>query len=161
MDSSHAPLINSFVELHRALKYFLQQSTPSKVALTDSEIALLKSVAQDANKQTTQTELARKLTLSESTLCTLVEKLRKGGLVIRERLVTDRRKTRIVLTETGRKRLLEIAFHESELEDRLKIASEDRSELLKLCQNASLLLNRFSKETDGSHEQSSRAGRAA
>jgi MarR family transcriptional regulator for hemolysin len=59
------------------------------------------SVAAKARMPLSQSELADRLAVEGATMVTMVDRLVKAGLVIREPSTTDRRVKRVVLTEAG------------------------------------------------------------
>jgi len=59
------------------------------------------AVAAKAHRPLSQSELADRLAVEGATMVSMVDRLVKAGLVIREPSTTDRRVKRIVLTEAG------------------------------------------------------------
>jgi len=59
------------------------------------------AVAAKARRPLSQSELADRLAVEGATMVSMVDRLVKAGLVIREPSTTDRRVKRIVLTEAG------------------------------------------------------------
>jgi len=63
------------------------------------QFRVLQIVAERGN--TTATEIARRMRVSQATVTSLVDKLVKHGMVIREKSQTDRRQINILITERG------------------------------------------------------------
>ncbi len=70
--------------------------------VSDSRFAILRAVAGVSAEGCSQKELAAQLGLSESNVCSLVERMRTAGLLFRFRCRSDRRKSVLLLTERGR-----------------------------------------------------------
>lgn len=70
--------------------------------VSGSRFAILAMIARSTAEGIGQTELAASLNLSESNVSVLVEALRKAGLLHRLRSKTDRRRSVLLLSPTGR-----------------------------------------------------------
>jgi DNA-binding MarR family transcriptional regulator len=70
--------------------------------VSGSRFAILAAIQQSASDGIAQTQLAAGLNLSESNVSVLVEALRKAGLLHRLRSKTDRRRSVLLLSPTGR-----------------------------------------------------------
>ncbi|MBT5019695.1 MAG: MarR family transcriptional regulator [Planctomicrobium sp.] len=99
-----------------------------QVDIGESAIGLLKLLSEQDLLHLTQSQIAPQLSISESTLCTLIEKLRHEGFLVRERMLTDRRKTKIGLTEMGLKVVNDIQKVEIKLDGLLKLQLTDKLE---------------------------------
>lgn len=108
MQEEISPLVNQLTALVRHFQRLLTSVYVEELSLGDAAVSLLKLLSKESSSQITQARLADELCLSESSLCTMIEKLRSEHLLIRERLVTDRRKTRLALTEMGSRKIDEI-----------------------------------------------------
>ncbi|WP_437201580.1 MarR family winged helix-turn-helix transcriptional regulator [Planctomicrobium sp. SH664] len=86
----------------------------AQAGLNESRAAVLE-VLSGAPEAWTQTELANDLCLSESNLCALIERMRREGLLCRERSTIDRRKTLLTATDLGRSSCASIAEIKAEL----------------------------------------------
>ncbi|MGH9174497.1 MAG: MarR family winged helix-turn-helix transcriptional regulator [Vicinamibacterales bacterium] len=73
--------------------------------LNDVRFAVLRRVATAAPDECSQVELAGELQQSESSVSTLVDRMRADGLLYRVRSRSDRRKWVLMLTDLGRERL--------------------------------------------------------
>ncbi|TWT58148.1 DNA-binding transcriptional repressor MarR [Thalassoglobus neptunius] len=82
-------------------KHSLSHNYQTRLNITVNAAAVLREIGDRQSVNWTQSELAGDLCLSESTLCTLIERLRREGLVKRSRLEIDRRKTQLNLTPSG------------------------------------------------------------
>ncbi len=69
-----------------------------------------------------QSLLARQLGLSESTVCTLIDRMQVDGLLVRQRSVTDRRRSVLAVSDLGLRLLQDAA---SRREERLRSAFRD------------------------------------
>ena len=95
---------------------------------------LLKAVSAQSSQQWTQTQLAQDLCISESTVCTMIERFRKDGLVKRRRMEIDRRKTWLELTAAGTEKVAQIQAIDSQVSD--TIAQRVPRESATACQSA-------------------------
>ena len=77
----------------------------AEFGLNDARFSLLKAVSGGARGGCSQTYLARELHQSESNISTLLERMRRDGLISRQRSLTDRRKSTIRATTRGRELL--------------------------------------------------------
>ncbi len=71
--------------------------------LTSSQLVLLKSI--EAQDNATAGETARRISLSQATVTTILDRLQSKGLVLRERDSADKRRIYVRLTATGRSTL--------------------------------------------------------
>lgn len=120
MFQHESTLISQLIELNRVVHKILFEGYQSRFNLAESAIGFLKVLAAPNRVHMTQSDIAQRLSISESTLCTQIEKLRIDGLIVRERLVTDRRKTRLELTPAGKKIVNEVTCVEAEIEARIR-----------------------------------------
>ncbi|QDT36143.1 MarR family winged helix-turn-helix transcriptional regulator [Stratiformator vulcanicus] len=106
----------------------------SELGLSDARFVALKIIREAAPHGCTQAHLASKLGQCESSISTLVERMRTSQLLYRLRSKADRRKRVLMLTEDGR-RLLEDASVKYEREARLLcegLTEEERTKLADL-----------------------------
>ncbi len=96
-----ATLLERLVELAKRIRERLAERCEAE-GVSDSRFAVLRAVAGVNAEGCSQTELAAQLGLSESNVCSLVERMRSGGLLYRFRCKKDRRKSVLLLTERGR-----------------------------------------------------------
>ncbi len=96
-----AALIVQLVDLANCLQARLAEPCEAQ-GVHASRFAVLRAVANVNRDGCSQTELANQLGLSESNVCSLVERLRASGLLFRFRSKTDRRRSVLMLTERGR-----------------------------------------------------------
>jgi DNA-binding MarR family transcriptional regulator len=80
----------------------LLQSPTAQAGLNESRYHVLAVLSRTISTACSQTELASHLLQSESNLSTLLERMRRDGLISRVRSETDRRKALIKLTPAGR-----------------------------------------------------------
>jgi DNA-binding MarR family transcriptional regulator len=80
----------------------LLQSPTAQAGLNESRYHVLAVLNRTISTTCSQTELARHLLQSESNLSTLLERMRRDGLISRVRSETDRRKALIELTRVGK-----------------------------------------------------------
>jgi DNA-binding MarR family transcriptional regulator len=74
----------------------------AEFGLSDARYAVLQIVRDSLPRGCTQTELAERLQQSESSISTLVDRMRAGDLLYRLRSKSDRRKCLLVLTDHAR-----------------------------------------------------------
>jgi DNA-binding MarR family transcriptional regulator len=86
----------------------------AEFGLSDARFAVLQIVRDAMPRGCTQTELAERLQQSESSVSTLVDRMRAADLLYRLRSKSDRRKCLLVLTDHARETLekLEACHHE-------------------------------------------------
>jgi DNA-binding MarR family transcriptional regulator len=86
----------------------------AEFGLSDARFAVLQIVRDALPRGCTQTELAERLQQSESSVSTLVDRMRAADLLYRLRSKSDRRKCLLVLTDHARDTLdkLEACHHE-------------------------------------------------
>ncbi len=86
----------------------------AEFGLSDARFAVLQIVRDALPRGCTQTELAERLQQSESSVSTLVDRMRAADLLYRLRSKSDRRKCLLVLTDHARETLdkLENCHHE-------------------------------------------------
>lgn len=126
------------------------------VGLSESRAAVLQALAHNPCN-VTQADLANDLSLSESNLCSLVERMRTEGLLDRKRSSLDRRKTVLTLTSSGRASCLMIEQIHSEFTSALLLDLPQSMQDL-LSQTFSELNRCLSRmETETSATQSRRA----
>jgi DNA-binding MarR family transcriptional regulator len=102
--------------------------------VSGSRFAILAAIGQTASVGIAQTELAAGLNLSESNVSVLVEALRKAGLLHRLRSKTDRRRSVLLLSPTGRELVALLTAARNALADSLVegISREQLAELRRL-----------------------------
>jgi len=71
--------------------------------LTSSQLVLLKSI--EAQGDATAGEMAQRISLSQATVTTILDRLQSKGLVLRERDKEDKRRVYVHLTDAGRSTL--------------------------------------------------------
>lgn len=69
--------------------------------VNESRFAVLRHVASRGQSGCSQVELADAMGQCESSICTLIERMRADGLVVRQRCTIDRRRSRLHLTDDG------------------------------------------------------------
>jgi DNA-binding MarR family transcriptional regulator len=86
----------------------------AEFGLSDARFSVLQIVRDALPRGCTQTELAERLQQSESSVSTLVDRMRAADLLYRLRSKSDRRKCLLVLTDHARETLdkLEVCHHE-------------------------------------------------
>lgn len=83
----------------RATELFGRELARS-VGLSAAQFRVLQIVAESG--QCTATQIARQMRITQATVTSLVDKLVRQGMVVRERSQTDRRQTNILATEAGK-----------------------------------------------------------
>ncbi len=69
--------------------------------LNESRVEVLRSLRQFGTKGCSQTELAKSLGLSDSSVCGLIDRMQSDGLIYRFRSHEDRRRSRLMLSDHG------------------------------------------------------------
>jgi DNA-binding MarR family transcriptional regulator len=110
MDSNHdLEDIVAVAEFRAALRTFLRQSerVARRSGLTPQRYLLLLMIkgAPDGSRQSTVTELAKRLQLAQSTVTELVSRAEESGLVERQQSGRDGRVAYLRLTPEGERRL--------------------------------------------------------
>lgn len=77
-----------------------------QVGLTLPQILVLQTL-EDSGRVSVS-EIARQVSLSQATVTSVIDRLVKKDLVYRERSTTDRRKVRVILTESAKEKLREM-----------------------------------------------------
>lgn len=97
--------------------------------LNDIRYSVLSIVREAAAEGCSQSMLAQKLRQSESSISTLVDRMRTSGLLYRLRSKTDRRKRYLTLTERGRDLLTSVDHRYGECVDDILsgLSAEDRT----------------------------------
>ncbi len=81
-------------------------ASPIAFGVTAAQFRVLQIVGEKG--RATATEISHRMRVSQATITSLVDKLVKNGLVIREKSQADKRQTNIQLTEKGRATLGEV-----------------------------------------------------
>lgn len=88
----------------RATELFAKELAQS-VGLTTPQFRVLQIV--DNRGQCTATAISQQMRITQATVTSIVDKLVRQNMVVRERSHTDRRQTNIVITEKGRQTISE------------------------------------------------------
>ncbi|MCA9073468.1 MAG: MarR family transcriptional regulator [Planctomycetaceae bacterium] len=96
-----AALVDQLLELTARLQSKLSEPCEAQ-GVSSSRYAALRTIADVGDRGCSQKQLADQLGLSESNVCSLVERMRVNGLLFRFRSKTDRRRSVLMLTEEGR-----------------------------------------------------------
>lgn len=73
--------------------------------LTAPQLLVLQVIRREGRAK--PSTIAKEILISQATVTTIVDRLEKAGLVLRERSTTDRRVVDVVLTQAGAEKLLE------------------------------------------------------
>ncbi|MEZ6045853.1 MAG: MarR family winged helix-turn-helix transcriptional regulator [Planctomycetaceae bacterium] len=106
-DESAARLVDNLLEISQKLRALLQQHY-SEFDLNEVRYTVLQFINQTREAGCSQAELADKLQQSESSVSTLIERMKNSDLIYPLRSKQDRRKRILVLTEHGRELLQRI-----------------------------------------------------
>lgn len=101
-------LLDSLVHFQRCLKQVLAARYGTFSGHSELEASLLKELAATTGQDCTQALMAQRLGVSESTLSSQVERLRRRGDLCRKPDTTDRRRSMLQLTEQGHSRTAQI-----------------------------------------------------
>lgn len=115
-----AELLAHLRQASRLLEEFLTQCySPLGIGTTRVDVLELLAGTLECCSQSL---LARQLGLSESTVCTLIDRMQIDGLLVRQRSVTDRRRSVLAVSDLGLRLLHDAA---SRREERLHSAFRD------------------------------------
>lgn len=123
----------------------LLQGPTATAGLNESRYNVLDALRRIPGGTCTQTELAARLLQSESNLSTLLERMRQDELISRVRSETDRRKSSIGLTSSGREALARADLARSRAMASL-FRALDESQQAALTATLGLLLQRCEEE---------------
>ena len=123
----------------------LLQGPTATAGLNESRYNVLDALRRIPGGTCTQTELATRLLQSESNLSTLLERMRQDELISRVRSESDRRKSSIGLTNSGREALARADMARSRAAANV-FKALDESQQAALCAALGLLLQRCEGE---------------
>lgn len=106
-DEAAARLVENLLEISQKLRGVLQQHY-AEFDLNEVRYTVLQFINQTREAGCSQAELADKLQQSESSVSTLIERMKNSDLIYPLRSKQDRRKRILVLTEHGRELLQRI-----------------------------------------------------
>ncbi|QDU78663.1 MarR family protein [Polystyrenella longa] len=106
-DESAARLVDNLLEISQKLRGLLQQHY-NEFDLNEVRYTVLQFINQTKEAGCSQAELADKLQQSESSVSTLIERMKNSDLIYPLRSKQDRRKRILVLTDHGRELLKRI-----------------------------------------------------
>ncbi|WP_417849289.1 MarR family winged helix-turn-helix transcriptional regulator [Thalassoglobus sp.] len=137
MKSEYSEFVDTLTALNRTSRQFISEQYSELNAVSESAAVLLKLLANGGTEHWTQTKLAQEMCVSESSLCTLIERLRNEQLLQRERDAIDRRKTRLSLTPQGRLAAEQISLTDRKIEAALQkhLSNETKISLVDACQS--------------------------
>ena len=132
--------------------------------LNGPRVDVLETIASAGPEGCSQTELATELGAAESSVSTIIERMRRDGLLLRMRSRQDRRCSVLLLTEVGSERLASVMQsrdrHLSQWINRLSITEQQQ-----LCEALDRLLDVLSEnplsETAPGSDTSGKWGKAA
>ncbi|AMV18500.1 MarR family winged helix-turn-helix transcriptional regulator [Planctomyces sp. SH-PL14] len=159
-DMSHgAEIVLRLRQANRLLEELLSQCYgPTGISSTRVDVLEL---LEDSLSCSSQTDVARALGLSESTVCTLIERMQADGLLVRQRSATDRRRSVLAMSGHGQA-LLQIARDRRDVRLRQTFAEWTPEESLRVSESlAGLVSTLVSALTDESLEPSRVVERAA
>jgi len=137
----------------------LLQSPTAEAGLNEPRYNVLAVLRRTASGSCSQTELATDLLQSESNLSTLLERMRKDGLISRVRSDADRRKAVVGLTPAGREALFLADQARARATATMLEALDERREAA-LREALSLLVHRLERTLKGIGRETTRTGRA-
>lgn len=142
-------LIEQLLELTGRLHSRLAEPCESQ-GVSASRFAVLRAIADVNDQGCSQTQLADQLGLSESNVCSLVERMRVNGLLFRFRSKTDRRRSVLMLTDEGRQLADAIALTwDATAVDLLSVLdAEQQTQLARLVQRLSDHLDALDQQVD-------------
>lgn len=128
--------------------------------LNGPRVEVLETVALSGLHGCSQTELAVALGAAESSVSTLVERMRRDGLLLRMRSRTDRRRSVLLVTEVGQQRLTAALNSRNRLLSQWidRISAADQSQLSALLDRLLLVLAELPQLETESESKESRPG---
>ena len=128
------------------LRHVLDQSD-SQCGLNGPRFGVLEVISQAGARGCSQTELAEELGAAESSVSTLVERMRRDGLLLRMRSREDRRCSVLMLTELGDRRLTGAKLSRDQHFSRCieRLSSADQQQLSSLLDRLLLILAETSR----------------
>lgn len=121
------PLVRRVLLAGERLRRCLDQSY-TQSELNGPRVDVLETIAAAGPEGCSQTELATELGAAESSVSTIVERMRRDGLLLRMRSRQDRRCSVLLLTEVGGERLASVMQsrdqHLSQWIDRLSFTEQ-------------------------------------
>jgi DNA-binding MarR family transcriptional regulator len=91
-------LLISLRKITRAVDLHSKQ-LEARYGLTGPQMLLLKHIDQDGHDGVTNSELAKRVSLSMATITSIIERLEKKGYVRKQRSSNDKRKTYLIATD--------------------------------------------------------------
>ena len=128
-----AQLVRQLLHASERLSLCLNQSY-TQSELNGPRVDVLETIAAAGPEGCSQTELATELAAAESSVSTIVERMRRDGLLLRMRSRQDRRCSVLLLTEVGCERLESVtASREQHLAQWIdQLTSQDQQQLCQL-----------------------------
>lgn len=100
--------------------------------VNETRLTVMRNIAACGNSGCSQAELAGILRQAESSVCTLIERMKKDGLVHRFRSKQDRRKSFLMLTPDGQEQLrVALVNYHAVAKSLYKLWGEERTTLLR------------------------------
>ncbi|RLS56703.1 MAG: MarR family transcriptional regulator [Planctomycetota bacterium] len=131
--------------------------------INEPRAAVLETISIAGPEGCSQTELAEALGASESNVSTLIERMRRDGLLFRMRSRLDRRCSVLLLSDEGRDKLAQIdALRQQRMADALKgLTIEEQSQLHLLLDRWRRVLALTARESEVVASRAVRSGEAA
>ena len=102
-DTPAIQIVASLLKSSHLLRAFLSEHF-AEFGLSDIRYTVMRRIHQSGECGCSQAELARELNQSESSISTLIDRMRNDGLIYRLRSQNDRRKRVLLLSDEGRQR---------------------------------------------------------
>ncbi len=110
-DETAVEIVDNVMRASHRLRAILN-SHLGQFELTDIRYAVLQAIRETASHGCSQKELSTKLNQTESSISTLIERMRQSGLLYRLPSTVDRRRKVLLLSELGRETLVKAEeFH--------------------------------------------------
>lgn len=119
-------VVASLLKTSHLLRAFLADHF-AEFGLSDIRYTVMRRIDQSGDQGCSQAELARELNQSESSISTLIDRMRNDGLIYRLRSQNDRRKRVLLLSDEGRLRFVRArACHGEKMGQLLSGLNEDQ-----------------------------------
>ncbi len=102
-DTPAIKVVAALLKTSHLLRAFLADHF-AEFGLSDIRYTVMRRIDQSGDQGCSQAELARELNQSESSISTLIDRMRNDGLIYRLRSQNDRRKRVLLLSDEGRQR---------------------------------------------------------
>lgn len=118
--------------------------------ITNNDMHIIEAIGIDADEPRSMSVIAKKMTVTVSTLTTNMNSLEEKGYIVRERSKTDKRVVLVFLTDKGKKAFYHHRdFHKNMIKSIVKDLNEDEMQVMIKCLlNLNDFFNKLENEQD-------------